>query len=52
VGRLIPAGTGFAAHEHRRAKADANDRGSFMDVGGGVADIDEGGGGETVASEG
>src|SRR5688572_30698247 len=38
VGRLIPAGTGFAAHEHRRAKADANDR-SFMDVGGGVADI-------------
>ena len=45
VGRLIPAGTGFAAHEHRRAKADANDRGSFMDVGGGVADIDEGGGG-------
>ena len=45
VGRLIPAGTGFAAHEHRRAKADANDRGSFMDVGGGVADIDEGGAG-------
>ena len=40
VGRLIPAGTGFAAHEHRRAKADANDRGSFMDVGGGVADIE------------
>src|SRR5689334_13142415 len=53
VGRLIPAGTGFAAHEHRRAKADANDRGSFMDVGGGVADIDEGGGvGEAAASEG
>src|SRR5262252_6021386 len=53
VGRLIPAGTGFAAHEHRRAKADANDRGSFMDVGGGVADIDDGGGvGETAASEG
>jgi DNA-directed RNA polymerase subunit beta' len=54
VGRLIPAGTGFAAHEHRRAKADANDRGSFMDVGGGVADIDEGGGGvsEGVTAEG
>src|SRR4029078_76579 len=53
VGRLIPAGTGFAAHEHRRAKADANDRGSFMDVGGGVADIDDAGGvGETAASEG
>src|SRR4051812_40187594 len=52
VGRLIPAGTGFAAHEHRRAKADANDRGSFMDVGGGVAEIDESGGvGEPAASE-
>ena len=50
VGRLIPAGTGFAAHEHRRA--DANDRGSFMNVGGGVADIDEAGGGEVAASEG
>ena len=53
VGRLIPAGTGFAAHEHRRAKAESNDRGSFMDVGGGVADIDDGGSvGETAASEG
>jgi DNA-directed RNA polymerase subunit beta' len=53
VGRLIPAGTGFAAHEHRRAKADANDRSSFMDVGGGVADIEESGAvGEPAASEG
>src|SRR5687767_11916423 len=53
VGRLIPAGTGFAAHEHRRAKADANDRGGFMDVGGGVADIDDGGAvGESAAVEG
>src|SRR5688572_27563053 len=54
VGRPIPAGTGFAAHEHRRAKADANDRGSFMDVGGGVADIDEGGAGvgEGATAEG
>jgi DNA-directed RNA polymerase subunit beta' len=54
VGRLIPAGTGFAAHEHRRAKADANDRGSFMDVGGGVADIDDGGAGvgEGATAEG
>jgi DNA-directed RNA polymerase subunit beta' len=53
VGRLIPAGTGFAAHEHRRAKADANDRGSFMDVGGGVADIDDGGAvGEGAVVEG
>jgi DNA-directed RNA polymerase subunit beta' len=53
VGRLIPAGTGFAAHEHRRAKADQNDRGSFMDVGGGVADIDDGGSvGEGATAEG
>jgi DNA-directed RNA polymerase subunit beta' len=40
VGRLIPAGTGFAAHAHRRRKSTAERR-SFMDVGGGVADIDE-----------
>jgi DNA-directed RNA polymerase subunit beta' len=41
VGRLIPAGTGFAAHEHRRRKHDAAGRRSFMDVGGTVGDIDE-----------
>ncbi|MBP7615714.1 MAG: DNA-directed RNA polymerase subunit beta', partial [Steroidobacteraceae bacterium] len=40
VGRLIPAGTGFAAHAHRRRKSTAERR-SFMDVGGGVADIEE-----------
>jgi DNA-directed RNA polymerase subunit beta' len=33
VGRLIPAGTGFAAHAHRRRKADDSSRG-FGDVGG------------------
>jgi DNA-directed RNA polymerase subunit beta' len=38
VGRLIPAGTGFAAHEHRRRKAGSEERRSFMDVGGGVGD--------------
>jgi DNA-directed RNA polymerase subunit beta' len=32
VGRLIPAGTGFAAHAHRRRKADDSSRG-FGDVG-------------------
>ena len=32
VGRLIPAGTGFAAHAHRRRKADDSARG-FGDVG-------------------
>ena len=41
VGRLIPAGTGFAAHDHRRAKADDNDRRSFMDVGGGLPDSED-----------
>jgi DNA-directed RNA polymerase subunit beta' len=41
VGRLIPAGTGFAAHAHRRRKPDAVERRSFMDVGGGLPDIEE-----------
>jgi len=42
VGRLIPAGTGFAAHAHRRRKFDEAGRRSFMDVGGAVAEGDEG----------
>jgi len=33
VGRLIPAGTGFAAHAHRRRKLDDASARSFMDVG-------------------
>jgi DNA-directed RNA polymerase subunit beta' len=41
VGRLIPAGTGFAAHAHRRSKRDDSNRRSFMDVGGSVGDADE-----------
>ncbi|MEO8315887.1 MAG: DNA-directed RNA polymerase subunit beta', partial [Pseudomonadota bacterium] len=44
VGRLIPAGTGFAAHEHRRrkiAESGSGRRRSFMDVGAGVAEADE-----------
>jgi DNA-directed RNA polymerase subunit beta' len=40
VGRLIPAGTGFAAHAHRRRKP-GPDRRSFMDVGGGIPDTEE-----------
>jgi DNA-directed RNA polymerase subunit beta' len=40
VGRLIPAGTGFAAHASRRRKS-GPDRRSFMDVGGGLPDIEE-----------
>jgi DNA-directed RNA polymerase subunit beta' len=51
VGRLIPAGTGFAAHEHRRRKADASDRRSFMDVGGGLPDLEESGGSVEESSE-
>ncbi|MEJ0036896.1 MAG: DNA-directed RNA polymerase subunit beta' [Gammaproteobacteria bacterium] len=42
VGRLIPAGTGFAAHAHRRRKLETStDRRSFMDVGGGMPDTDD-----------
>jgi DNA-directed RNA polymerase subunit beta' len=41
VGRLIPAGTGFAAHAHRRRKLDESGRRNFMDVGGAVGDMDE-----------
>jgi DNA-directed RNA polymerase subunit beta' len=41
VGRLIPAGTGFAAHAHRRRKTEDVGRRSFMDVGGGLPDTDD-----------
>ncbi len=41
VGRLIPAGTGFAAHASRRRKLEGSDRRSFMDVGGGLPDTEE-----------
>ena len=41
VGRLIPAGTGFAAHASRRRKTEGVERRSFMDVGGGLPDIEE-----------
>jgi DNA-directed RNA polymerase subunit beta' len=41
VGRLIPAGTGFAAHAHRRRKLDESGRRSFMDVGGAVGEMDD-----------
>ena len=44
VGRLIPAGTGFAAHAHRRKRAEGLERRSFMDVGGAVGEVEEGGG--------
>jgi DNA-directed RNA polymerase subunit beta' len=41
VGRLIPAGTGFAAHTSRRKKMEGSERRSFMDVGGGLPDTEE-----------
>ena len=43
VGRLIPAGTGFAAHAHRRRKHRGQHtvHRSFMDVGGGLPDTEE-----------
>jgi len=50
VGRLIPAGTGFAAHAHRRRKMDSPNRRSFMDVGGGLPDSDESSVGEESES--
>jgi DNA-directed RNA polymerase subunit beta' len=49
VGRLIPAGTGFAAHAHRRRK-DSSERRSFMDVGGGLPDMEESSVGEEESS--
>jgi DNA-directed RNA polymerase subunit beta' len=56
VGRLIPAGTGFAAHASRRKKPDGVERRSFMDVGGGMPDAEEsssgGGEGETESAAG
>ncbi len=41
VGRLIPAGTGFAAHAHRRRKVDDSQHRTFMDVGGGLPDMED-----------
>jgi DNA-directed RNA polymerase subunit beta' len=41
VGRLIPAGTGFAAHEHRRKKISESNRRGYMDVSAGVADAED-----------
>ncbi|MGC1727939.1 MAG: DNA-directed RNA polymerase subunit beta' [Steroidobacteraceae bacterium] len=41
VGRLIPAGTGFAAHASRRRQLEGTERRSFMDVGGGLPEGEE-----------
>ena len=50
VGRLIPAGTGFAAHASRRKKTEGVERRSFMDVGGGLPDSDDSNVGEESES--
>jgi DNA-directed RNA polymerase subunit beta' len=41
VGRLIPAGTGFAYHARRRRASDDGRRRSFMDVSGGIGETDD-----------
>jgi DNA-directed RNA polymerase subunit beta' len=41
VGRLIPAGTGFAYHARRRRASDDTRRRSFMDVSGGIGETDD-----------
>ncbi|MEI8299322.1 MAG: DNA-directed RNA polymerase subunit beta' [Pseudomonadota bacterium] len=49
VGRLIPAGTGFAYHAARRRRPeDDAARSSFMDMGSSSAETDEGSAGESV----
>ena len=50
VGRLIPAGTGFAAHASRRKKTEGVERRSFMDVGGGLPDAEDSSVGEESES--
>jgi len=50
VGRLIPAGTGFAAHASRRRTTEGADHRSFMDVGGGLPDAEEASVGEESES--
>jgi DNA-directed RNA polymerase subunit beta' len=50
VGRLIPAGTGFAAHASRRRKTEGVERRSFMDVGSSLPDMEESSVGEESES--
>jgi DNA-directed RNA polymerase subunit beta' len=53
VGRLIPAGTGFAYHARRRRAFDDTRRRSFMDVSSGVGESDDAAvpAGDTEAAE-
>jgi DNA-directed RNA polymerase subunit beta' len=41
VGRLIPAGTGFATHTSRRRATEDTGRRTFMEVGGTVPEVDD-----------
>jgi len=41
VGRLIPAGTGFATHRSRRRLTEDTGRRTFMEVGGSVPEVDD-----------
>src|SRR5579863_7748219 len=50
VGRLIPAGTGFAAHALFLNDTETTERRSFMDVGGGLPDAEESSVGEEPES--
>ena len=50
VGRLIPAGTGFATHASRRRKSEGVERRSFMEVGGGMPEAEDASVGEESES--
>ena len=50
VGRLIPAGTGFATHASRRRRNEGTERRSFMEVGGGIPESDDSGASEESES--
>jgi DNA-directed RNA polymerase subunit beta' len=49
TGRLIPAGTGFAAHASRRRKTEGTGR-TLMEVGGGLPNMEESSVGEESES--
>jgi DNA-directed RNA polymerase subunit beta' len=52
VGRLIPAGTGFAAHAHRRRKPDDSNTRRFMEIGSAGGEGDDSAVGEEESAAG
>ena len=52
VGRLIPAGTGFAAHAHRRRKLDDSNTRRFMEIGSAGGEGDDSAVGEEESAAG